>query len=65
MKKLIAVLLTLSLLLFISASYTPLPGASGAQEGGFLYYFRNIFTGGTTETSPSVIALNVPSDAIA
>ncbi len=39
--------LTLSLLLFISASYTPLPGASGAQEGGFLYYFRNIFTGGT------------------
>ena len=39
--------LTLSLLLFVSASYTPLPGASGAQEGGFLYYFRNIFTGGT------------------
>lgn len=40
-------LLTLSVLLFISASYTPLPGASGAQEGGFLYYFRGIFTGGT------------------
>lgn len=40
-------LLTLSLLLFVSASYTPLPGAGGAQEGGFLYYFRNIFTGGT------------------
>ena len=40
-------ILTLSLLLFVSASYTPLPGASGAQEGGFLYYFRNIFTGGT------------------
>ena len=39
--------LTLSLLLFVSASYTPLPGASGAQEGGFLYYFRNVFTGGT------------------
>ena len=39
--------LTLSLLLFVSASYTPLPGASGAQEGGFLYYFRNIFSGGT------------------
>ena len=41
-------ILTLSLLLFVSASYTPLPGASGAQEGGFLYYFRNIFTGGTS-----------------
>ena len=41
-------LLTLSVLLFVSASYTPLPGASGAQEGGFLYYFRGIFTGGTT-----------------
>ena len=40
-------LLTLSLLLFVSASYTPLPGASGAQEGGFMYYFNNIFTGGT------------------
>ena len=40
-------LLTLSLLLFVSASYTPLPGAGGAQEGGFLYYFRGIFTGGT------------------
>ncbi|MCR5566838.1 MAG: flippase-like domain-containing protein [Clostridiales bacterium] len=39
--------LALSLLLFVSASYTPLPGASGAQEGGFLYYFRNVFTGGT------------------
>lgn len=39
-------LLTLSCLLFISASYTPLPGASGAQEGGFLVYFRGIFTDG-------------------
>ena len=39
--------LTMSLLLFISASYTPLPGASGAQEGGFMYYFNGIFTGGT------------------
>ena len=36
-------LLCLSSLLFISASYTPLPGASGAQEGGFLLYFRGIF----------------------
>ena len=40
-------LLTLAFMLFISASYTPLPGGSGAQEGGFLYYFRGIFTGGT------------------
>ena len=40
-------LLTLSLLLFMSASYTPLPGASGAQEGGFMYYFNGIFPGGT------------------
>ena len=40
-------LLTISLLLFVSASYTPLPGASGAQEGGFMYYYNNIFTGGT------------------
>lgn len=36
-------LLTLSSLLYISASATPLPGASGAQEGGFLLYFRGIF----------------------
>jgi len=40
-------LLTISLLLFVSASYTPLPGASGAQEGGFMYYFNGIFPGGT------------------
>ena len=40
-------LMTLAFMLFVSASYTPLPGASGAQEGGFLYYFRGIFTGGT------------------
>lgn len=41
-----AQLLTVALLLFVSASYTPLPGASGAQEGGFLLYYRGIFTGG-------------------
>ena len=41
------ILLTLSCMLFISASYTPLPGASGAQEGGFLLYFNGIFTEGT------------------
>ena len=40
-------LLTLSTLLFVSASYTPLPGASGAQEGGFLVYFQGIFKDGT------------------
>ncbi|MBN1778286.1 MAG: flippase-like domain-containing protein [Clostridiales bacterium] len=40
-------LITLSFLLFISASYTPLPGASGAQEGGFLIYFAGAFTQGT------------------
>ena len=37
---------TLSALLFVSASYTPLPGASGAQEGGFLLYFKGIFHSG-------------------
>ena len=40
-------ILTLSCLLFVSASYTPLPGASGAQEGGFLLYFQGIFRDGT------------------
>ena len=40
-------LLTLGALLFVSASYTPLPGASGAQEGGFMLYFRGIFKDGT------------------
>ena len=39
-------ILTLSSLLYISASYTPLPGASGAQEGGFLLYFQGIFKDG-------------------
>jgi uncharacterized protein (TIRG00374 family) len=34
---------TMSLLLYISASYTPLPGASGAQEGGFMIFLKNIF----------------------
>ncbi len=39
--------LTLSFLLFVSASYTPLPGASGAQEGGFMRYFGGVFKDGT------------------
>ena len=36
-------LLTMGVLLYIGASYTPLPGASGAQEGGFAVLFRGIF----------------------
>ncbi len=39
-------LTVLSILLYISTSHAPLPGAAGAQEGGFLYYFRNIFPTG-------------------
>ncbi len=40
-------LLTIGFLLYISASATPLPGASGAQEGGFLLYYKGIFKDGT------------------
>ncbi|MCH5287783.1 MAG: flippase-like domain-containing protein [Christensenellaceae bacterium] len=40
-------LVTVAYLLFVSASYTPLPGASGAQEGGFLVYFAGLFPSGT------------------
>ena len=40
-------LITLSVLEFISAAYTPLPGASGAQEGVFSLYFGGLFPGGT------------------
>ncbi|MBR1584257.1 MAG: flippase-like domain-containing protein [Clostridia bacterium] len=35
--------LTLQFLLYIAASFTPLPGASGAQEGGFYIFFQNVF----------------------
>ena len=35
--------ITMGVLLYIAASYTPLPGASGAQEGGFASIFRTIF----------------------
>ncbi len=42
----IAKIVTMALLLYISASYTPLPGASGAQEGGFMIYLKNIFPAG-------------------
>lgn len=38
-------LLTISFLVYISASYTPLPGASGAQEGLFLLYYQGIIPG--------------------
>jgi len=37
----------ISTLLYLSASVTPLPGASGAQEGGFLLYYKGIFKDGT------------------
>ena len=36
-------LMTLQLLLFIATSFTPLPGASGAQEGGFYLFFDKLF----------------------
>ncbi len=39
-------LLTVAYMLYLSASYNPLPGASGAQEGGFLVFFRDIFPTG-------------------
>ena len=41
----VAQLLGLSILLYISAGYTPLPGASGAQEVGFSTFFQYIFIG--------------------
>lgn len=34
---------TLQFLLYVGASYTPLPGASGAQETGFDLVFRGVF----------------------
>lgn len=40
-------LLAVSALLFCSVSYTPLPGASGAQEGGFLVFYQGLFAPGT------------------
>ena len=39
--------MTVASLLYLSVSYTPLPGASGAQEGGFLVFYKSIFTSGT------------------
>ena len=39
-------IITLAVLLYVSAAYTPLPGASGAQEGIFALYFSGIFPDG-------------------
>ena len=36
-------ILALQTLLQIAASFTPLPGASGAQEGGFYLFFQDMF----------------------
>ena len=40
-------ILTVAFLLFLSSSYTPLPGASGAHEGGFMIFFAGIFASGS------------------
>lgn len=37
-------ILALSLAQYVSASYVPIPGASGAQEGVFSLFFRPVFT---------------------
>ncbi len=39
-------LTALGIMLYVSAAYTPLPGASGAQEGVFAIYFSKIFPDG-------------------
>ncbi len=39
-------ILAMGLAQYISAAYVPIPGASGAQEGVFSLYFRQIFPGG-------------------
>ena len=39
-------LIALGVMLYTSAAYTPLPGASGAQEGIFSLYFAQIFPDG-------------------
>ncbi len=38
-------LLALQFILYTSVSFAPLPGASGAQETGFYFYFNSIFPG--------------------
>lgn len=42
----ISTLVALQLMLFITAAFVPLPGAAGAQEGGFHLYFHGIFPEG-------------------
>lgn len=37
---------TLGIMLYTSAAYTPLPGASGAQEGVFALYYSQVFPDG-------------------
>ncbi|MBQ8088064.1 MAG: flippase-like domain-containing protein, partial [Clostridia bacterium] len=37
------ILLTLQLQLFVAAAFIPLPGAAGAQESGFFFFFHGIF----------------------
>jgi len=44
-------ILTLQFLLYIAASFTPLPGASGAQEGGFALFFGHVFPAGMQLTA--------------
>lgn len=39
-------IITMAVMLYVSAAYTPLPGASGAQEGVFALYFADIFPDG-------------------
>ncbi len=39
-------ILTLQTLLFIAAAFVPLPGAAGAQESGFVVFFRGVFPEG-------------------
>ena len=39
-------IIAMGVLQYISAAYTPLPGASGAQEGVFALYFAGIFPDG-------------------
>lgn len=41
-------LLTMAYMVFVSVSYTPLPGGSLAQEGGFMAYFAGMYPQGQT-----------------
>lgn len=39
-------IILVSYMVFLSASYMPLPGGSGAQEGGFYLYYKGIYPEG-------------------